>query len=152
MACPLGHEQPARPQRNRRRRPQPNPLLCPDTALQVWQATLAGLLGRQPRSNEPVFVRLDRHLDPPQAITRNGASQIVKRVARPRRPRPRLRQPLLRAGFVSDAPDAGATREQVQRHGRWANIGSIDPYYRKTQTRGTGQPSQHLARHGKVTN
>jgi hypothetical protein len=40
----------------------------------------------------------------------------------------------LRAGFVSDALDAGATREQVQRHGRWANIGSIDAYYGKTQT------------------
>lgn len=25
---------------------------------------------------------------------------------------------------------AGATREQVQRHGRWTNIASIDPYYR----------------------
>jgi hypothetical protein len=45
---------------------KPNPRLCPATALQVWQATLAGLLGREPRSDAPVFVRLDRHLDPPE--------------------------------------------------------------------------------------
>ncbi|MGH9152636.1 MAG: hypothetical protein ACRD03_09610 [Acidimicrobiales bacterium] len=51
----------------------------------------------------------------------------------------------LRAGFVTDALDAGATREQVQRHGRWTNIRSIDPYYRKTEVWGRNNPSQRLA-------
>jgi hypothetical protein len=48
-------------------------------------------------------------------------------------------------GFVTDGLDAGATREQVQHHGRWNNITSIDPSYRKTLVWGRTNPSQHLA-------
>lgn len=123
----------------------PNPLLCPATALDAWQATLTGLLGRQPRADEPVFARLDRHLDTLEPITRDGASQIVKRAARAAGLVGDHASHSLRAGFVSDALDAGATREQVQRHGRWNNITSIDPYYRKTLVWGRSNPSQHLA-------
>jgi len=45
----------------------------------------------------------------------------------------------------SRALAAGSTREQVQRHGRWSNIRSIDPYYRKTEIWGRNNPSQRLA-------
>lgn len=94
-----------------------------------------------------VFVRLDHHTDPPEAITRDGASQIVKRAARAAGLAGDYASHSLRAGFVTDAIDAGATREQVQRHGRWTNITSLDSYYRKTQTWGPNNPSQHLATH-----
>jgi integrase len=123
----------------------PNPLLCPATALDTWHTTLTDLLGRQPHTDEPVFVRLDHPLDAPEAITRDGASQIVKRATRAAGLIGDYASHSLRAGFVSDALDAGATREQVQHHGRWNNITSIDPYYRKTLTWGRTNPSQHLA-------
>jgi integrase len=125
----------------------PNPLLCPATALDAWHATLTATHGRPPRPGEPVFVRLDHHADPPKAITRDGASQIVKRAARTAGLTGDYASHSLRAGFVTDALDAGATREQVQRHGRWANITSLDSYYRKTHTWGPNNPSQHLATH-----
>jgi integrase len=123
----------------------PNPLLCPATALDTWHAALAAIHGQPPRSDEPVFVRLDHHTNPPEGITRDGASQIVKRAARAAGLTGDYASHSLRAGFVTDALDAGATREQVQRHGRWANITSIDSYYRKTQTWGPNNPSQYLA-------
>ena len=41
--------------------------------------------------------------------------------------------------------DAGATRKQVRHHGRWTNVSSIDPNYRKTQVWGTNNPSSRLA-------
>ena len=123
----------------------PNPLLCPATALAEWRTALADLLGREPRADDPVFVRLDRQLEPPVALTRDGASQIVKRAARAAGLNGDHASHSLRAGFVTDALDAGATREQVQRHGRWANVRSIDPYYRKTEVWGRNNPSQRLA-------
>lgn len=126
----------------------PDPLLCPAAALAAWRSTLTAITGREPRPDEPVFVRLDRRLDPPTAITRDGASQIVKRATRAAGLIGDYASHSLRAGFVSDALDAGATREQVQRHGRWADITSIDPYYRKTQVWGKNNPSQHLAAGG----
>lgn len=123
----------------------PNPLLCPATALTDWHTTLHGLLGHQPRGDDPVFVPLDRPVHSPAPLTRDGASQIVKRAARTAGLVGDHASHSLRAGFVSDALDAGATREQVQHHGRWAAVKSIDPYYRKTNTWGRNNPSQHLA-------
>ena len=93
----------------------------------------AEFLGRELRENDPVFIRLDRQLDDIEAITRDGAAQIVKRAAVRAGLDGNYASHSLRAGFVTDALDAGATREQVQRHGRWNNIRSIDPYYRKTE-------------------
>lgn len=52
-----------------------------------------------------------------------------------------------RAGFTTDCIDAGITREQVQHHGRWTNIRSLDPYYRKTSTWGPTNPATQLAQH-----
>lgn len=128
----------------------PNPLLCPAHSLAAWHDTLAGFLGRGIEDEDPVFVRLDRpRTDPPDAISRDAAANIVKRAARAAGLDGDYASHSLRAGFVTDALDAGATREQVQRHGRWANITSIDPYYRKTQTWGTNNPSQQLARRGR---
>ena len=123
----------------------PNPLLCPAAALAEWRAVLGGLLGRDVRDGDPVFLRLDRELDRPVPLTRDGASQIVKRAARSAGLTGDHASHSLRAGFVSDALDAGATREQVQRHGRWAAVKSIDSYYRKTNTWGRNNPSQRLA-------
>ncbi|CAN5224657.1 hypothetical protein BH24ACT1_BH24ACT1_05300 [soil metagenome] len=123
----------------------PNPLLCPATAITEWCTALTGILGEQPRAEDPVFIRLDRHLDSPVPLTRDGASQIVKRAARAAHLTGDHASHSLRAGFVSDALDAGATREQVQHHGRWAAVSSIDSYYRKTNTWGRNNPSQHLA-------
>lgn len=135
----LGHGETVGAARN------PNPLLCPAVALTRWHTALTALLNRTPEPDEPVFIRLDHRLDQPEAITRNGASQIVKRATRSAGLTGNYASHSLRAGFVTDALDAGATREQVQHHGRWANITSIDPYYRKTLTWGDTNPSQHLA-------
>lgn len=80
-------------------------------------------------------------LDRLEAITRDGESQIVERAARAAGLVGDYASHSLRAGFVTDALDAGVTREQVQRHGRWINIGSIDPYFRKTLVWGPSTPS-----------
>ncbi|MGH9212458.1 MAG: tyrosine-type recombinase/integrase [Acidimicrobiales bacterium] len=75
-----------------------------------------------------------------EPIIRDGASQIVKRAARAAGLVGDYASHSLRAGFVTDALDAGATREQVQRHGRWTNITSIDSYYRKSRPGGSTTP------------
>jgi hypothetical protein len=96
----------------------PNPLLCPAASLLQWRHTLAGLLGRPPAEDEPVFVPLDGALHHLEALTRDGAAQAVKRAASAAGLVGNYASHSLRAGFVTDALDAGATREQVQRHGR----------------------------------
>ena len=126
----------------------PNPLLCPAASLLQWRHTLAGLLRRPPALDEPVFVPLDGALHHLEALTRDGAAHVVKRAASAAGLVGNFASHSLRAGFVTDALDAGATREQVQRHGRWANISSIDPYYRKTQVWGANNPSSRLAASG----
>jgi integrase len=123
----------------------PNPAISPATARDAWHTTLTRILDHEPHRDEPVFVRLDRSHDRLEPITRDSASQIVKRAARTAGLAGDYASHSLRAGFVTDALDAGATREQVQRHGRWTNITSIDPYYRKTRIWGPANPSQHLA-------
>lgn len=127
----------------------PNPLLCPAEALAEWRSGCAELLGRGLHDDDPVFIRLDRHLDDLEPITRDGAAQIVKRAAIAAGLEGNYASHSLRSGFVTDALDAGATREQVQRHGRWTNIRSIDPYYRKTEVWGRNNPSQRLAEGGR---
>ena len=121
----------------------PNPLLCPAVALAEWRSACAEFLGRELADDDPVFIRLDRQLDDLEPITRDGAAQIVKRAAAAAELAGNYASHSLRAGFVTDALDA--TREQVQRHGRWTNIRSIDPYYRKTEVWGRNNPSQRLA-------
>lgn len=79
-------------------------------------------------------------------LTRDGAAQVVKRAAQVAALDGNYASHSLRAGFVTDALDAGATREQVQHHGRWANVRSIDPYYRKTDMWGKNNPSKRLSR------
>ncbi len=138
----LGHGETVGAARN------PNPLLCPAASLLQWRHTLAGLLGRPPAQDEPVFVPLDGELHHLEALTRDGAAKAVKRAASAAGLVGNYASHSLRAGFVTDALDAGATREQVQRHGRWTNVSSIDPYYRKTQVWGTNNPSSRLAAGG----
>ena len=117
----------------------------PNSALAEWRSACAEFVGRELSDHDPVFVRLDRQLDDLEPITRDGAAQIVKRAAVAAGLDGNYAGHSLRAGFVTDALDAGATREQVQRHGRWTNIRSIDPYYRKTEVWGRNNPSQRLA-------
>jgi hypothetical protein len=50
-----------------------------------------------------------------------------------------------RAGFTTDALDAGATREDVQTYGGCQNAKSLDPYYRRTSLWGTTNPASRLA-------
>lgn len=123
----------------------PNPMLCPAASLAKWRHTLTEVLGRPPSQDDPVFVPLDTDLDALAPLTRDGAAQAVKRAARAAGLTGDYASHSLRSGFVTDALDAGATREQVQRHGRWTNVSSIDPYYRKTQIWGTANPSARLA-------
>ena len=80
-----------------------------------------------------------------EALTRDGAAHAVKRAARSAGLIGNVASRSMRAGFVTDALDAGAIREQVQHHGRWTNVSSIDPYYRKTQVWGTNNPSSRQA-------
>lgn len=60
---------------------------------------------------------------------------------------PRTSARRLRAEDVGvDSPmPPGCRRSQVQRHGRWSNIRSVDPCYRKTEVWGCNSPSQRLA-------
>lgn len=130
----------------------PNPLLCSAAALSEWRAACLTLLGRRINTDDPIFIRLDRQVEAPvESLTRDGAAQVVKRAAKSAALDGNYASHSLRAGFVTDALDAGATREQVQRHGRWANVRSIDPYYRKTDIWGLSNPSQRLSQLGSST-
>jgi site-specific recombinase XerD len=84
-------------------------------------------------------------LDGLETLTRDGDAQIVRRAAAVAGLAGNHASHSLRAGFVTDALDAGASREQGQRHGRWSNLRSTDPYYRKTEVWGRNNPSQRLA-------
>jgi len=146
VTLPLQQERPARARGERRRRSAtPNPLLCSGASLLQWRHTLSGLLGRPPARDEPNFVPLDGALLHLEALTRDGAAHAVKRAASAAGLVGNVASRSLRAGFVADALDAGAIREQVQHHGRWTNVSSIDPCYRKTQVWGTNNPSSRLA-------
>jgi hypothetical protein len=83
-------------------------------------------------------------LDGLETLTRDGAAQIVRRAAVAGLAGNDASHSV-RAGFVTDALDAAASREQGQRHRRWSNIGSIDPYDRKTEGWGRYNPWQRLA-------
>ena len=122
-----------------------NPLLCSAASLLQWRRTLSGLLGRPPAHDEPIFVPLDGALLHLEALTRDGAAHAVNRASSAAGLVGNYASRSLSAGFVTDALDAGAIREQVQHHGRWTNVSSIDPYYRKTQVWGTDNPSSRLA-------
>jgi hypothetical protein len=84
-------------------------------------------------------------LDGLETLTRDGVARIVKTAAAVAGLAGNYASHSLRAGFVTDALDAGASREQVQRHRRWSNIRSIDPYDRKTEVWAATTPSQRLA-------
>ena len=105
----------------------PKPLLCSAASLLQWRHTLSGPLGRAPARDEPIFVPLDGALLHLEALTRDGAAHAVKRAARASGLVGNVASHSLRAGFVTDALDAGAIREQVQHHGRWTNVSNIEP-------------------------
>jgi integrase len=125
----------------------PNPWLCPVLALGEWRTTFETLLGRPVTAGDPVFPTLDRRTRLTDPMHRDAINDIVRRAAK--------RAGLVgdygshspRAGFTTDCIDAGIPREHVQHHGRWRNIRSLDPYYRKTSTWGTTNPATQLAQH-----
>jgi integrase len=125
----------------------PNPWLCPVLALGEWRSAYETLLGRPVTAGHPVFPTLDRRTRLTDPIHRDAINDIVRRAAG--------RAGLVgdygshspRAGFTTDCIDAGITREHVQHHGRWTNIRSLDPYYRKTSTWGRTNPAARLAHH-----
>ncbi|MGH9153899.1 MAG: tyrosine-type recombinase/integrase [Acidimicrobiales bacterium] len=126
---------------------RPNPWLCPVLALGDWRSAYETLLGRPVTANDPVFPTLDRRTRLTDPIHRDAINDIIRRAA--------TRAGLVgdygshspRAGFTTDCIDAGIPREHVQHHGRWTNIRSLDPYYRKTSTWGRTNPASRLAQH-----
>jgi integrase len=125
----------------------PNPWLCPVLALEDWRSAYETLTGRTPRPNDPVFPTLDRRTRLTTAMHRDAINDVVQRGAARAGLDGDYGSHSPRAGFTTDCIDAEIPREHVQRHGRWRNIRSLDPYIRKTSTWGRTNPALRLAQH-----
>lgn len=135
MEDPEGQVQPGGPGPARHRRsPPPHPWLCPVLALEEWRATLEGLLGRPIRGNDPIFPTLDRRTRLTSKMSVQAANVAVQLAAARIGLDGDFGSHSLRAGFTTDALDAGSTRENVQHHGGWKNVKSLDSCVRKSPT------------------
>ncbi len=120
----------------------PDPFLCPRVAVEEWRATQTLILGREPSPNDPVFTGFTRTDTP--AITRETISNAFKTAASRAGLDGDFGSHSPRIGFACDALDAGIDAQLVARQGRWANVHSIDSYYKKTLPWGAGNAAQHL--------
>jgi len=124
MESPACQERPVGKGRDRRGGPEPQLPSLPGggtrrAALRLRRALGARAAGRRSGVHPPRPPALGARTDHPR-----WRAQVVKRTAAAARLDGNYASHSLRAGFVTDALDAGATREQVQRHGRWTNIRS----------------------------
>ena len=124
----------------------PDPWICPVTAITDWTARLERLHGRPLQPDDPVFPALNRTGAYTTPISRESISDIVKNTATRAGLTGDYGSHSPRAGFATDALDDGAPREQVQTYGGWRNHKSLDSYYRRTNTWGTTNPANRLAR------
>lgn len=124
----------------------PDPWVCPVTAIDDWAARLSALLARPLQPDDPLFPALGRRGRYTTPISRAAIGDVVQRAATRAGLPGDYGSHSPRAGFTTDALDAGATREQVQTYGGWQNAKSLDPYYRRTHIWGTTNPASRLAR------
>lgn len=124
----------------------PDPWVCPVGALDDWTRRLAQLHDRPLRADDPLFPALGRPGRYAIPISRAAIGEIIQRAANRAGITGDYGSHSPRAGFTTDALDAGATREHVQTYGGWQNAKSLDPYYRRTNIWGTTNPAAHIAR------
>jgi hypothetical protein len=122
----------------------PDPWICPVTAINDWIARLQRLLGRPLEPADPVFPALNRPGAYAAPISREAISDIVKHAAARAAITGDFGSHSPRAGFATDALDDGAPREQVQTYGGWRNTKSHHSYYRRTKTWGPTNPANRL--------
>jgi hypothetical protein len=124
----------------------PDPWVCPVSAIDDWTGRLAQLHGRPLRPDDPLFPALGRPGRYATPIGRAAVGEIVQRAAARAGVTSDYGSHSPRAGFTTDALDAGATREHVQTYGGWQNAKSLDSYYRRTNIWGTTNPASRLTR------
>lgn len=123
-----------------------DPFLCPVQAINDWQHRLETLIGRPVRARDHVFCTLNRgQPDPTQPLSREALSDIVATTTQTAGLGPGYTTHSLRAGFVTDAIDAGARPEQIAHHGRWANTKSLATYYRRRELWAPANPAIQIA-------
>lgn len=105
----LNHDHPQLPRRDDR------PGLCPVRALEDWLAVSGGTAG-------PLLRPVDRwdHPHPSRGLSPEAVSEIVKAAARRAGLRKKITGHSKRHGMATTAYLGGATREQIERQGRWA--------------------------------
>jgi site-specific recombinase XerC len=124
----------------------PDPWVCPVTAIADWADRLTRLHSRPLQPDDPMFPALGRPGRYTTPISRAAIGEIIQRAARRAGIKGNYGSHSPRAGFTTDALDAGATREHVQSYGGWQNAKSLDPYYRRTNIWGTTNPASRLTR------
>jgi integrase len=123
-----------------------DPFLCPIQAINDWRHRLETLIGRPVRARDHVFCALNRgRPDPTQPLSREALSDLVAATAQAAGLGPGYSTHSLRAGFVTDAIDAGARPEQIAHHGRWTNTKSLAIYYRRRELWATANPALQIA-------
>jgi integrase len=124
----------------------PDPWICPVTAITDWLERLAHLHGRPLQPEDPVFPGLGRPGTYTTPMTRDAISDVIKTTAERAGLTGDFGSHSPRAGFATDALDDGIPREQVQTYGGWRNHKSLDSYYRRTHIWGTTNPANRLSR------
>lgn len=123
-----------------------DPWVCPVGAIEDWTRRLETLHGRPLQPDDPIFPGLGPTGRNNTPISRAAVGEIIQRAAARAGLTGNYGSHSPRAGFTTDALDAGATREHVQTYGGWQNAKSLDPYYRRTNIWGTTNPATRLAR------
>ena len=124
----------------------PDPWICPVTAITDWLEQLAHLHRRLLQPEDPVFPGLSRPGTYNTPMTRDAISDVIKTTAQRAGLTGNFGSHSPRAGFATDALDDGIPREQVQTYGGWRNHKSLDSYYRRTHIWGTTNPANRLSR------
>ncbi len=123
-----------------------DPFLCPVQAVEDWRARLEQLIGRPVRARDYVFCALNHGTpDPTRRLSRDALTDLVAATAETAGLGPGYTTHSLRAGFVTDAIDAGARPEQIAHHGRWTNTNSLGIYYRRRETWTPAHPALQIA-------
>ena len=124
-----------------------DPFLCAVQAMDTYRSGVESFLGRSVGANDPVFFSIkDSTANDIRPLSRAALAETVNRVATAAGlPDGPYSVHSLRAGFVTDAIDAGVNAEQIALHGRWKNAKSLGPYYRRAQIWGKSNPASQIA-------
>jgi integrase len=124
----------------------PDPWICPVTALTEWLARLERLHGRELAPDDPVFPSLRGPGCLSKPMSRDSVSDVVKRAASMAELVGDFGSHSPRIGFVTDAINHGSPREQIQVYGNWGSSKSLDPYYRKANIWTATNPAQRMTK------